>query len=115
MLHRVLERRIEELERELAEVHIEVCALRARVNILKGENFGFLNEGGQTSLRYPPTPSAANVQLRSQAASRGSNSIVPEGTARAQILKQIGQWIRRALDGQHRGLCGRELLPGGAR
>ena len=34
---------------------------------------------------------------------------------RAAACREIGRWLRRATDGQHRGACGRDRLPQGSR
>ena len=106
-----LEARVTSLERELADLYITVRALQVRINTAESQDQEF-----ELIASTPSTQSGsiAAGQPKAKASARSAEA-GPEGAARNQILKQIGLWIRRALEGNHRGLSGRELLPGGSR
>ena len=111
MSNRELEARVTSLERELADLYITVRALQVRINTAESQDQEFELIASTPSTQSGPI---AAGQPKAKASARSAEA-VPEGAARNQILKQIGLWIRRALEGNYRGLSGRELLPGGSR
>lgn len=92
---------VEQLQVELAECKKEVRLLKARVLALEEDrDFEVISEAAGTSNSGPPRSSTA-----------GSDSGLPD--FRVKAAEEIGQWIRRGLRGEHRGLSGREKIPQG--
>lgn len=82
---------------ELAELRALLAGLSLRV--------------AELETRLPaPQPTAA---APSGAAASGSNVLASAsslGSERVSAAQSVGNWLRRCLDGQHRGLSGRELI-----
>ena len=90
---------VEQLQVELSECKKEIRLLKARVCALEEDrDFEVISETVETSNPALPRSSTA-----------GSDSGLPE--FRVKAAEEIGQWIRRGLRGEHRGLSGREKIP----
>lgn len=102
---------VQRLERELASLRLEVGALRGRVEALEGSaaqdsvsDFSLITE--------QPAPNSNTLPSGESRIAGGESRIAGYcvGTAREEICRSIGQWLRRALSGLPRGPSGRERI-----
>lgn len=94
---------VQKLERELASLRLEVGALRGRVEALEGS--AAQDSVSDFSLVTEQAPNSTTV---TSGEPRTAGYCV--GTAREEICRSIGQWLRRALSGLPRGPSGRERI-----
>jgi hypothetical protein len=95
---------VQRLERELASLRLEVGALRGRVEALEG-SAAQDSVSDYSLITEQPAPNSNSVP---SGESRTAGYCV--GTAREEICRAIGQWLRRALSGLPRGPSGRERI-----
>lgn len=129
LAHRVLA-----LEEQVRELQIALRALSLRVEGPDAE-FDIVSDPGapssaasqaqpsQVTLGFSPEPrqpSSSPLGFRAStppsvasAAVSGAAALTPR--SRGAACREIGLFLRRAADGQHRGPSGRERLPGGSR
>ena len=104
-----LAQRVVELERELASLRVTVRDLEDRLgSVERGSDFELL-ESPASSAEAPSSTAAKG------AGSGKGYSGTAEGADRDSILRRIGLWLRRALDGNRQGGSGRDLLGGPSR
>ena len=132
--HQALVAEIQETRRDLADLSGRVLLLTARVFQLENERTGAVlpfqtppsspvvinyTGGGALAAELPPFPlSRSTVGLPSPTTTSSvpSSPVVVPGTAvdfgpeRVVIAEEAGRFLRRALDGNHRGTSGREKL-----
>ena len=115
MSDRALPAEIDSLRGIIEALRIEVRELGERVSELEG--------GGSQLLSSPPrAPSIAAASAKSASTPTGHYSLVSgspstrgiisveDTEARAQLAREIGDFIRRALEGNFRGTSGRDRL-----
>ena len=86
------------LRAELLELRSEVLRLRARVALLEGDRFELVDS---------PLPSAAS---RPQPCGLEQPPTGADPT-REEVCESVGLFLRRCLNGEHRGASGRDRLP----
>ena len=93
--------RVDQLAEDLASLSLEVQRLRQRVAELEGQLPG-------NSARSSSDFSLVEPQSVAPETNRVAGYSV--GTEREQIARDIGRWLRRALDGRPRGPSGRDRI-----
>ena len=93
--------RVDQLAEEFARLSVEVQSLRQRVTELEGQLPGI-------SARSSSDFSLVEHQSVAPETSRAAGYCV--GSEREQIARDIGLWLRRALDGRPRGPSGRDRI-----
>ena len=100
---------LDALRAELLELRAEVARLRARVSDLEGQGFELV--GPPTSAPAYETPPRGQAQVSaSPSSARPSAAPTPSTLTRAEVCQRVGEFLRRALEGQHRGSSSRDCL-----
>ena len=120
--------RVAALEREVAELRTLVARLSAQLEESEGSSFDLVPASSPAAARPRPlNPSPSAASSRSQAAfspqtrtlasasssAAGAGAVTPG--SRGAACREIGLFLRRCLNGEHRGASGRDRLPGGSR
>ena len=99
---------LQRLERELAALRLEVETLQSRLEAVEGaaarDSFSEFSVVTETPQQISSAPSSDN---------RAAGYCV--GSAREEICRSIGRWLRRALSGLPRGPSGRDKIGLGSR
>ena len=120
--------RVAALEREVAELRTLVARLSAQLEESEGSSFDIVPASSPTAPLPRPlnsSPSAASsrspaafsphTRAPAPASSSAAGAAGTTPSSRGAACREIGLFLRRCLNGEHRGASGRDRLPGGSR